>query len=139
MFARQVFELLAPERREQMQTRDVAVGFHAAPLHGVPYGILVLREELQYRYVRRGVLAVGFLTVRSSLREPVGGLLAGAPIDAASLSAYPDPRFPSSVRPLTLATTLAVAILPRHKQPPMVCGSVRLGSNAGVKPTRWRE
>src|SRR5215207_340959 len=71
-------------------------GFQTAPLHGVPYGIVVLREELPYRYVRRDVLAVGFLTVRYSLRKPVGGLLACAPVDAASLSAYPEPRFPSS-------------------------------------------
>src|SRR5215210_7552211 len=116
-----------------MQPRDVAVGFQAAPFHGVLYRIVILREELAYRHLRRGELKMGFLAVRYSLREPVGSFLAGAPVDAAPLPAYPIPRFPPSVCPLSRTATFPVAVLPRHNPPPEVRGSVRLGSTVGVK------
>jgi hypothetical protein len=116
-----------------MQPRNVAVGFQAAPFHGVPYRVIVLREELPHRDVRRSERSAGFLAVHYGLHQLVGGLLAGAPVDAAPLPAYPVPRFPPSIRPLARAATLAVAVLPRHKPPPVIRGSVRLGSTVGVK------
>src|SRR3712207_3708743 len=121
----QVLELLVSERREQVQPRDVAVGFQAAPLHGVPHRVVVLREELPYRDVRRGGRSAGFFVVRYGLRQLVDGLLAGASVDATPGSAYQVPGFPPSIRPLARAATLAVAVLPRHEPPPVVGGPVR--------------
>src|SRR5215207_8461539 len=117
-----------------MQPRDVAVGFQAAPLHAVPCRVIVLREELPHRDVRSGERSAGFFIVHYSLRQLVGSFLAGAPVDATPLPANPILRFPPSIRPLAWAATLAVAVLPRHKSPPVIHGSVRLGSNVEVKP-----
>src|SRR5215207_256239 len=116
-----------------MQPRDVAVGFQAAPFHGVPNHVVVLREEFPYRDVRRGERSAGYFVVCYGLRQLVGGFLAGAPVNTAPLPANPIPRFPSSIRPLAWVSTLAVAVLPRHKPPPVIRGSVRLRSTVGVK------
>src|SRR5215207_6734688 len=95
---------------------------------------MVLREVLLYRDVRRYERSVGPFVGRYGLRELVRSFLAGARVDAASLHSIPILRFPPSIRPLAWAATLAVAVLPRHKSPPVIHGSVRLGSNVEVKP-----
>ena len=108
-------EAQTAERGQKMHPRDFAAGFEATALHRVLNGILVLREELSYRYVSRQESGRVFF-LRYSPRQLLSYLSPGLAVHAAALAVRRRvPAFPSPI--LSAAdTALAVPAFPRRER-----------------------